>query len=240
MATKRKPHSSSFDPTELHVQQVYKDKSFQKAVIKIKDNYAELFIGKTDPLKDFGPEPFLVYDDKTKKPRQYMEPNYLEDKNADEAIRTQIYDLAVDYAVGPIHIIMCINFPDRLYKPVRNSRAPIGDDGETLFVRILPNTALDDIINSWPFIDDMKKHFYITVNSKTGKLGALKPTKNKPNEDPELVYAIFRARRRGLTFPQIFLQYQKGELELYKDKPTNNFSSDKSLEAYYNRLKPIA
>lgn len=54
-------------------------------------------------------------------------------------------------------------------------------------------------------------------------------------EKPELLYAIFRARKRKEPFRRIFEKYQSGRLEGYLGKkvPTNQFTTPKDLENYY-------
>jgi hypothetical protein len=68
----------------------------------------------------------------------------------------------------------------------------------------------------------------------------IKKSKIKPPEDPELLYAVFKSRIRGLTFPQIFDLYKIGELAYYKDKPRNNYETDFELRKYYSiHYKPV-
>lgn len=62
-----------------------------------------------------------------------------------------------------------------------------------------------------------------------------KRSKIKPPDDPELLYAIFKARVRGHTFPQIFNMYRDGTLPSYENKPTNNFSDEFDIKKYYSK-----
>lgn len=86
---------------------------------------------------------------------------------------------------------------------------------------------------------DVKKHQlgelwgYI---QRTRQLNSFtKQSKTKSPEDPELLYAIFKARVRGHTFPQIFDMYRSGTLPAYEDKPTNNFSTEFDIKKYYSK-----
>lgn len=64
--------------------------------------------------------------------------------------------------------------------------------------------------------------------------------KLKSPDDSELLYAIFKSRVRGLTFPQIFKLYRSGKLPSYADKPTNQFQTEFDLKKYYSKYyKPI-
>ena len=60
-------------------------------------------------------------------------------------------------------------------------------------------------------------------------------SKLKSPDDPELLYAIFKARVRGKSFPQIFDMYRAGTLPSYEDKPTNNFATEFDIKKYYSR-----
>lgn len=65
--------------------------------------------------------------------------------------------------------------------------------------------------------------------------GFTKQPKIKPPDDPQLLYAIFKARVRGRTFPQIFTMYHDGILPSYENKPTNNFSDEFDIKKYYSK-----
>lgn len=65
-------------------------------------------------------------------------------------------------------------------------------------------------------------------------------SKVKAPEDSELLYAIFKARARGSTFPQIFDMYRTGELPSYENKPTNKFATEFDIKKYYSKYyKPL-
>lgn len=61
--------------------------------------------------------------------------------------------------------------------------------------------------------------------------------KRKPPENPELLYAIFKARSKSNTFSQIFTMYSTGQLPHYLGS-TGQFKSEDSLERYYSKYKP--
>ena len=66
-------------------------------------------------------------------------------------------------------------------------------------------------------------------------VGELK-VKRKPPENPELIYAIFKARKKH-TFRRIFEMLSNGKLPSYSGSP-NQFKSEDALERYYNKYKP--
>ena len=72
---------------------------------------------------------------------------------------------------------------------------------------------------------------------KQNELG-LKPTKRKPPENPQLIYAIFKAKKSGLTRKQIFNKYKSGELDYYRHKPSIQFDNEYSLDDYYLNYQP--
>jgi hypothetical protein len=86
---------------------------------------------------------------------------------------------------------------------------------------------------------DIKKHQfdelwgYMQRISKMNNL--LKPSKEKLPEDMELLYAIFKSRARGHTFPQIFKMYRSGSLPSYENKPTNKFETEFEMKKYYSK-----
>lgn len=59
--------------------------------------------------------------------------------------------------------------------------------------------------------------------------------KLKSPEYSELLYAIFKARVRGYTFPQIFDMYSSRTLPSYEAKPTSNFSNEFDIKKYYSK-----
>jgi hypothetical protein len=56
-------------------------------------------------------------------------------------------------------------------------------------------------------------------------------------EHPELVYAVFKARQKKMTFREIFDRYSNKELLLFSGN-SNVFKSEDSLERYYRKYKP--
>lgn len=93
-----------------------------------------------------------------------------------------------------------------------------------------PKTSLQDIVDDWAFIKDYRHAMYF------GK-GDSAIVRNKSSEQPELVYAIFKARSRGLTFSVIFNEYAQGILSGNTIKHAS-FSNAESLERYYRKYKP--
>lgn len=103
-------------------------------------------------------------------------------------------------------------------------------DGYRMYYLIGPKTTLEQIQKSWNFIKGMRAEFL--ENSKEN-------TKSKSPQNPELIYAIFKARTRdGLKFSQIFNLYENGKLPGYTGKNTRQYKSEDSLERYYRKYKP--
>ena len=62
----------------------------------------------------------------------------------------------------------------------------------------------------------------------------IKKTKNKPPENTQLLYAIFKARKR-YTFNETYIMYKNKSLPYYLGKGTSQFNSEESLERYYRK-----
>lgn len=91
------------------------------------------------------------------------------------------------------------------------------------------NVRKDQLEELWQYMQRRRK-----INSLIPK------SKIKAPENPELLYAIFKARVRGHTFPQIFAMYRDGNLPSYENKPTNNFETEFDLKKYYTKYyKPL-
>ena len=95
------------------------------------------------------------------------------------------------------------------------------------FYALGPKTTLQQIVNDWPFIQE-----YMTAMFSSTY------TKSKSPENPELIYAVFKARAKGLTFTEIFKMYQHGKLKGYKSTNTTQYSNEDSLERYYRKYMP--
>jgi hypothetical protein len=101
---------------------------------------------------------------------------------------------------------------------------------------------------------DLKSgHAKITVDSQATKAeyaaaweevlkfrrdAGIRSTKRKSPYDYNLVYALHRARKKALTFKEIFRLYSDGTLPLYRGS-TSQYKSEDSLEKFYQRHKPI-
>jgi hypothetical protein len=96
-------------------------------------------------------------------------------------------------------------------------------------IRVKPGITKAEFDEAWNIIE------YDKLALHNGRI-----PKNKPSEEPDLIYAIFKARSRKqpLTFREIFELYEKGNLPYYKSEPRSRFKSEDSLERYYNKHKP--
>lgn len=115
----------------------------------------------------------------------------------------------------------------------------VDSEDDSLVLKIPRNITKEDYIAAWdelvyilrpveyedPFADER-----VVIKEKSKR--------RRPPDDTKLVYAVHRARIKGLTFREIFENYQNGTLACYENMPTNNYSSEDSLERYYNKYKP--
>lgn len=95
-----------------------------------------------------------------------------------------------------------------------------------LYYRISENTTMDSIRLR-------RKDIKMAQLFKFGKAHH----KKKGAENPELLYAIFKARLDGLTFPVIFESYENGVIGTYEIKNVEQFKSFDSLQRYYNKYQ---
>jgi hypothetical protein len=89
--------------------------------------------------------------------------------------------------------------------------------------------------------DITQKEYYALwgkIKEVQTKVLKVRPTKRKAPDEHQLIYAVYRARKRGLTFRKIFSEYQNGNLDLYFNMPTQKFSSEDDLEKYYRLYRP--
>lgn len=105
-----------------------------------------------------------------------------------------------------------------------------GETEDRLVYAIGAYTTLDDIRADWPIIEEYRKLQYPRL--------AEKRVKKRAPENPTLIYAIFKARSKGVTFPRIFSMYEKAELPGYSGS-SSQYSHSKSLERYYRKYTPV-
>lgn len=113
----------------------------------------------------------------------------------------------------------------------------IDGDEDSVTVKISKEVKRNEYISAWPEIKEMLTSYVgygdgTSINIKQSK------TRVRAADDTQLIYAVFKARKSGLTFRQIYRLYQDGKLPCYVEKPTNQFSSEDSLERYFNKYKP--
>ena len=93
-------------------------------------------------------------------------------------------------------------------------------------IRFNAFTTRAEILEQWKSFEYQQKELY-----------KISETKRKGPKEPDLIYAIDRARLRGETFYQIYDQYIAGTLPGYLGEPTR-FIYYKSLARHYNKFKP--
>lgn len=121
-----------------------------------------------------------------------------------------------------------------MYKPFNSFSTPIfsisGDDKE-FEVTFPGNITYEDYISSWKQIVEFR------ANHKGFE--SIKPGRRRAPDNTQLIYAIFKARIRGLKFREIFKLYENGILPYYEGKSNIQYKDEDSLESYYQKYKPI-
>lgn len=97
---------------------------------------------------------------------------------------------------------------------------------DSLVIAIPRNIKKAEYIAAWDYINELFNEHNQEITRK----------RNRASENPELVYAIYKARKRGNTFRKIFEDYQNGVLDCYSREPTLYYQE--ALERFYQKYKP--
>jgi DNA-binding protein H-NS len=207
----------SISSLETHIQHVYKDPDFAQAIEVISPQH-NLFLKKV-MLSDHEQKLHMV------KIMQH-------DLDIEEIRRVATYyGVAVDdiyfYLKGE-HLSGRVR-RDRHSSPFRISSLDVDN---VFTVKIKSEIIEDDFMEIWKIILSNKR-----------KLNQGKVPKPKPAHHDKLLYAIFKEKQKGSTFPTIFNKYQNNELDYYKKLHFNpekkqRFTSQQSLSNYYYKNQP--
>lgn len=105
-------------------------------------------------------------------------------------------------------------------------------------IKIPHDIKRSDYIAAWPEVLEMVRPEPVSSPFDDEEPTAIKAMRNRAADDTLLIYSIYRARKEGFKFSKIFNLYQHGRLSCYVGMPTNQFTSEDSLERYYNKYKP--
>lgn len=105
----------------------------------------------------------------------------------------------------------------------------IETQGDEVIVAIPGSITRAEYLQAWSEVEDMLIREEVRQARNTSR--------RRSPENTQLIYAIFKARKRGKKFSEIFELYQTKQLDQYK-KSSTQFSSSDSLERYYNKYKP--
>lgn len=98
------------------------------------------------------------------------------------------------------------------------------DDGrQYLMLRIDPELTEKEYKQIWPWIESSQKYL------------PTKRTRSRSAEDTELLYAVHRARKKGMTYTDISLLLEEGELPLYPRKISMGYNA---LSKFHNKYYP--
>jgi hypothetical protein len=96
-----------------------------------------------------------------------------------------------------------------------------------LVIRLDPGFTKTDFMRLWNEIE-----------RDAPQLVAAKDKRRRGPENHALIYAVFKARQRGMTFKAIFSVYEAGELAHYENGNRTQFKSEDDLERYFLQYKP--
>ena len=133
-----------------------------------------------------------------------------------------ISDDEFEIVVACYHQLSNFDFPFRY----------VGTEDDEVIVAI-PNTIKrDEYLAAWPEVKDMLQRETPPVPQD------IATQRNRGADNPQLIYAIYKARKQSKTFSEIFSLYEKGELSMYSGKSKHQYNSEDTLERYYNKYKP--
>jgi hypothetical protein len=135
--------------------------------------------------------------------------------------------IAEKYAITPKDVIF---FIARKYiylegNTDKKSMLILDGDKEQLVLNMDPDITHEEYLSQWKVISAYKRSLF-----------KLPRTKRKPTYNTNLVYTIFKARNRGLTFKEIYLLYTDGKLPGYSG--STSYNSEENLERFYRKHKP--
>jgi hypothetical protein len=131
-------------------------------------------------------------------------------------------DLANEYETAPLHVYRCgTGFYNSM--PLNPAFASGKVENGRIIIEFDPNVTQAQYRSYWQVFRLLKKE--LGLDTRKRLRGA---------ENYELIYAVHKARRAKMKFPDIFNLYKTSSLPSY-DGSTSQYSTSKSLEAYFNK-----
>lgn len=138
----------------------------------------------------------------------------------------RIAKLAADFALPLDDAVFFINGNEEAIEQGGPRQVKLAVDGDGINIRISNKASRQEVNTVITYI--FKEIMPTFKNHKQ---------KSKPPENYDLVYAVFRARSKGMKFSEIYELYRNGALPLYNRE--NKRYDEESLERYYRRYKPL-
>lgn len=101
--------------------------------------------------------------------------------------------------------------------------------GDEVVIAIPGAITRDDYLEAWDEVEDM------LIREEVRETNG---SRRRSPDNTQLIYAIFKARKKGKKFSEIFTLYQDGQLDQYHEKSKTQYKSSDDLERYYNKYKP--
>jgi hypothetical protein len=104
----------------------------------------------------------------------------------------------------------------------------VDQENKSILVRFRADITKRDYFEGW---EEVYKHlkFHGFKNNKT---------RSRAPDETQLVYAIFKGRRQGLTYKEIFTLYKAVSLPYYDSEATGYFLTQEDMERYYQKYRP--
>ena len=101
------------------------------------------------------------------------------------------------------------------------------DDNDNYTIKFHGDITKEDFLAIWATLERHKR----------GRHGGKTPRNRLPEHD-RLLYAVFKARQRNMSFPAIYDDYKAKKLKYYEGEAPTEFNSPEKFAQYYRDNKP--
>jgi hypothetical protein len=229
MPKSRKNVASNF---ELHKTMVYEDPEFVTDMNKIAEmitnelsSYDDITVNQNQLIESNGSKITLIGFDVNFENKTYPLP---------EKYLNIILNIAKEYFIEPEDISHYLSMKQTLplnKNPIvsKERRVSVHMDTNGVYIRLdSPFASQRDVLDAWDNVEQMKHIAY--DNYEQSKL--------KSNENPRLIYAVFKARKSGLSFRQITDLLNDNKLPLMSNNSKADIYSEEQLTKLYSRYRP--
>jgi hypothetical protein len=229
MPKSRKNVASNY---ELHKAMVYEDPDFVAVMDELAEtisnrvsSYDDISVNQSQIIETNGNKKTLIGFDVNFKSKTYPLP---------EEYIDIIFNIAKEYFIEPEDIAHYLSMkrilpPEITPSVSKDKRVSVHMDTDGVYIRLdSPFASQRDVLEAWDNVEQMKNIAY--ENYEQSKL--------KSNENPRLIYALFKARKSGLSFRQIAELLNENRLPFMSNSSKADIYSEEQLTKLYSRYRP--